>query len=449
MTTIPSSSHVELLRQRVPRYASYPTASWFDHGVTAECQDRWLGSVSSGARVALHVHVPFCPRLCWFCACRTQIAKGEAALEAYVDAVIRESGRIAERLPAGVRASRVHWRGGSPAVLPAALIRRLAERLRADVPFDDDAEFCVELDTVSGGQDRIEALMRAGMTRARLGVQDFGAETVAAIGSGQARDGFRDLVGRLRVAGVPAIEVGLLFGLPRQTLSSLGDTCAEVLDAMPDRLSLSGYVHAPRIAKRQQMIPEEMLPDMGERLAQKTLAARLLVEAGYVRVGVDLFVRPDDPLAEARAAGRLRRCLDGYTDDPVDAVIGLGASSISRFRQGYVQNPISTTRYREGADAGGTRAGLVLSLDDRVRARAIEMLMCDFALDLRLLGAEFGDFASIAAKGMDEAARAFPDHVRLSEARLEIVSEGPLLARLVSRFFDVHADETRSCGQAV
>ncbi len=100
-------------------------------------------------------------------------------------------------------------------------------------------------------------------------------------------------------------------------------------------------------------------------------------------------------------------------------------------------------------DAAEPRAGLALSLEDRVRARAIEMLMCDFALDLRRLGVEFGDFASIAAKGMEEAARAFPEHVRLSEAGLEIVSEGPLLARLVSRFFDVHAGEAQSCGQAV
>ena len=444
-----SPSHIELLRRSVPRYASYPTASRFDLRVTADCQDRWIGHLSSDARLALHVHVPFCPRLCWFCASRTQVAKGEGALETYVDAVIRETGRVAERLSSGVRVSRVLLRGGSPAVLPPALIRRLSEKLRASVPFDGEAEFCVELDAVSGGQDRIEALMRAGMTRARLGVQDFGEETVAAVGSGQTREEFRDLVGRLRGAGVPGIEVGLLFGLPRQTLLSLADTCAVVLETAPERLTLSGYVHAPRMAKRQQMIPEALLPDTGERLAQKELAGRLLIDAGYVRVGVDLFVRPDDPLAGARAAGRLRRCLDGYTDDPVDAVIGLGASSISRFRQGYVQNPVSTTRYCERADAAETRAGLALSLEDRVRARAIEMLMCDFALDLRRLGAEFGDFASIVAKGMEEAARAFPEHLRLSEAGLEIVSEGPLLARLVSRFFDVHAGEAQSCGQAV
>ena len=444
-----TASHMELLRQSVPRYASYPTASWFDQGVTAECHERWLGSLPSDARVALHLHVPFCPKLCWFCACRTQIAKSAGALEVYVDALIREIDRVAERLPAGVKVSRVLWRGGSPAVLPVALIRSLAERTRERIPFFGNSEFRVEIDTVSGGQDRIDALMAAGMTHARLGVQDFNAETASVIGAGQTPTDFLDLVGRLRGAGAPGIEVGLLFGLPRQTLASLSDTCALVLGTAPDRLTLSGYVHTPRVAKRQQMIPEVLLPEMDVRLAQEEHATRLLLEAGYVRVGVDLFVRPEDPLAGAREAGRLRRCLDGYTDDPVDAVLGCGASSISRFRQGYVQNPISTTRYCESADALPVRAGLALSLEDRVRARAIEMLMCQFALDLLELRREFGDFASIILRGIDEAMRAFPDHLRRTDGGLEIISDAPLLARLVARFFDVHAGETQRCVQAV
>ncbi len=444
-----SPSHMELLRQGAPRYASYPTASSFDQGVETDRHDGWIGSLPETGRVALHVHVPFCAKLCWFCACRTQIAKGTGALDAYVDALGREIARVAALLPSGVRVSRVLWHGGSPAVLPVRLIRGLAERMRGSLAFAGDAEFRVELDPVSGRQDRIDALKESGMTRARLGVQDFGAETRATIGSDQTAEDFHALVARLRAAGVRAIEAGVLFGLPRQTLASLSATCSEVLATAPERITLSGYVHAPRVAKRQQMIPEALLPRADLRLEQQELAARLLLGAGYVRVGVDLFVRPDDPLALARETGRLRRCLDGYTVDPVDAVIGLGASSISRFRQGYVQNPISTTLYCQSVDAAPERAGLALGLEDRVRARAIEMLICDFALDLRELGREFGDFASIARRGMERAARAFPDHVILGEAGLRIATDGPLLARLVARCFDVHGGEAPRRGLAV
>ena len=251
--------------------------------------------------------------------------------------------------------------------------------------------------------------MRAGMTRARLGVQDFGEETVAAIGSGQTREEFRDLV-------APSAGRG---GAGHRGRAAFRAAAPDAVLAR--RTPARGARDGAGAADAFGLCPcaedgETPADDPGGAAAGhgRTSGAEGVARRGYWSrrdmsgSASTSSCGPDDPLAGARAAGRLRRCLDGYTDDPVDAVIGLGASSISRFRQGYVQNPVSTTRYCESADAAETRAGLALSLEDRVRARAIEMLMCDFALDLRRLGAEFGDFASIAAKGMDGGGAGFP-----------------------------------------
>ena len=65
-------------------------------------------------------------------------------------------------------------------------------------------------------------------------------------------------------------------------------------------------------------------------------------------------------------------------------MIGLGASSIGRFAEGFVQNEVPlglfATRIADGGLA--TTKGYALTAEDRFRAEVIERLMCDFGVDL-------------------------------------------------------------------
>src|SRR6056300_455921 len=112
---------------------------------------------------------------------------------------------------------------------------------------------------------------------------------------------------------------------------------------------------------------------------------------GYEAIGIDHFAKPTDGLAIATNTGCLRRNFQGYTDDCAPTLIGLGASSISKFSGGYAQNDAKTGGYYERIDSGilATTRGHVFSGDDELRARAIEMLLCDFSLDLTSLAQEF------------------------------------------------------------
>lgn len=112
MTQIPLLRQLGLLDARVPRYTSYPTAPVFAAGIGSDLQNTWLEGLDPAEPVSVYVHIPFCERLCWFCACHTQGTQTLGPVEGYLDALEAELRMVALRLPAGVTMGRLHWGAG-------------------------------------------------------------------------------------------------------------------------------------------------------------------------------------------------------------------------------------------------------------------------------------------------------------------------------------------------
>jgi oxygen-independent coproporphyrinogen-3 oxidase len=122
-------------------------------------------------------------------------------------------------------------------------------------------------------------------------------------------------------------------------------------------------------------------------------------------------------------------------------LIGLGASSISRFPQGYAQNIPATAAYTAAVRDGrlATHRGHRFAGEDLLRARIIEALMCDFTVRYDELAARFGQGAAArAAELCREAAGRFGTMVRLTGEGLSIPPEGRPLTRVVARAFDAY-----------
>lgn len=73
-----------------------------------------------------------------------------------------------------------------------------------------------------------------------------------------------------------------------------------------------------------------------------------------------------------------------------------------------------------------------------MRARAIEMIMCDFALDRRALEMEFGALCDRLTDDLQAVVAQFGDFVVLTERRLQIQLAGRPLTRLIASKFDAH-----------
>jgi oxygen-independent coproporphyrinogen III oxidase len=445
MTHESQLARLGLFDARVPRYTSYPTAPHFTATAGAQHFTQWLRAISPGSSLSLYVHVPFCRRLCWFCACRTQGTTSDDPVNAYVQTLLAEITLLRRHLPAGVTLSRLHWGGGTPTILPPAQITRLAEALFAAAPLAPKAEFSVEIDPNEIDAPRLDALVAAGMNRASIGVQDFDPLIQEAIGRLQSPQRTVEVAQMIRDRGVPSLNADILYGLPHQTPARIAASVHQLLTLSPDRVALYGYAHVPWMSRRQQLIPSDAMPSPTERLALFETAARIFQENGYQALGIDHFAKPQDGLAIAQSGGRLRRNFQGYTDDTAPVLIGLGASSISRFPQGYAQNAAGTADYTKSIRAGhfAAQKGHVFSDDDRLRARMIEALMCDFHLSRRDILANHAISADHLDHLLTACDAAFDGLLHLDDAGLTIPAKARPLTRMIARFFDTY-DQSRA-----
>ncbi|KIC40804.1 coproporphyrinogen III oxidase [Ruegeria sp. ANG-R] len=440
MTLKPQLARLGLFDAKVPRYTSYPTAPHFSNDVGADLFGDWISGIAPGSSISLYIHVPFCRRLCWFCACRTQGTQTDNPVIAYVDVLKAELDLLAARLPEGVTLSRLHWGGGTPTLLNADLMRELAGRILQIVPLGPDAEFSVEIDPNEIDESRLDALAEAGMNRASIGVQDFDDEIQKTIGRIQSYDTTRKAAEMIRARGISSLNADILYGLPHQTKARMTESVQKLLSLNPDRVALYGYAHVPWMAKRQQLIPSDALPTPEQRLELFETARRLFLWDNYAEIGIDHFATQDDGLTHALRAGRLKRNFQGYTDDQAPILIGLGASSISRFPQGYAQNAPATSAHTKAIREGrfSTSRGHLFKGQDVLRSRLIEALMCDFQINSNEILRDYDISAAELQQMYAKANATFDGLLRVDENGLFIPPEARALTRMIARSFDAY-----------
>lgn len=378
--------HADLLARPAPRFTSYPTAAEFHDRVGGHAQVEGLASVAPDEPISLYLHIPYCEKICFYCGCNTGAANRTARLANYLARLEGEIEWVARQLEGRGRVVRVAFGGGSPNAISADQFVQLADRV-IDALGGDHATWSTELDPRGFDEEFADAIAKVGITRASLGVQTLDPVIQQAIGRIQPVDEVARASELLRNAGVASLNFDLMYGLPGQTNDKLSATFEQALAMSPERLAVFGYAHVPQLIPRQRKIDATALPDARTRFEQAGLARHYFTANGYDAIGFDHFALPDDPMTLAARQGRMRRNFQGYTDDPCTTLIGMGASAISRFRSGLVQNEKNAGRYsiRVGNGVPPATRGIATSHLDRVRGGVIERWLCEGRANVALL----------------------------------------------------------------
>jgi oxygen-independent coproporphyrinogen III oxidase len=446
MDSVDSLFHPDLLAKysaNGPRYTSYPTALQFrDDFDPADYLRAASDAGASASELSLYFHIPFCDTVCFYCGCNKVVTKNRARAKPYLERMKRELALQASRFDATRPVTQLHLGGGTPTFLSDDQMTELMAAAREHfmlVP-DVDAEYSIEVDPREANPRTIVHLRTLGFNRLSLGVQDFDPVVQAAINRIQPLEMTAEVMRAARASGFKSVSVDLIYGLPHQTVDSFSRTLDTMLKLAPDRLSVFGYAHMPQLFKMQRQMDESAMPSPAERLAILRDVIERLTSAGYVYIGMDHFALPTDELALAQAKRTLHRNFQGYSTHADCDLIGIGASSIGKVGDVYVQNAKDLPGYAASVDAGefAIKRGVRLTADDRMRRDIITQLMCNLELRYDEIEVVYGiRFAQAFAQELERLVGFEADGlITLGSQKLEVLPPGRMLVRNIAMVFD-------------
>jgi oxygen-independent coproporphyrinogen-3 oxidase len=449
-------AHVEFDRSLIekynvsgPRYTSYPTVLQFESAF-GETEYRRIAAASNAAAappdLSLYFHLPFCARLCYYCACNKVVTKKREPAVRYLEHLRHEIRMQSALYDRHRTVTQLHWGGGTPTFFDEAQMRALMETTRHHFTLagGDAGEFGIELDPREVRQPTLAVLRELGFNRASLGIQDFDPAVQKAVNRIQSESLTGRVIDEARRVGFHSVSVDLIYGLPHQTTATMAATLAKIVALDPDRISIYNYAHLPERFAPQRRLDPAAMPSAATKLDLLKLCIERFTAAGYEYIGMDHFAKPTDELALAQAAGTLHRNFQGYSTHSDCDLIAMGMTAIGTIGGAFYQNYKDLDAYGVALDAGRLpiEKGLQPDADDRLRRRVIMQLICQFELRFDDFEVDFG--STFGAQLQQLSAMAEDGLLVLDRHGIRVTEKGRLLIRNICMVFDRHLPQQQN-----
>ncbi|HKK16416.1 MAG TPA: oxygen-independent coproporphyrinogen III oxidase [Gammaproteobacteria bacterium] len=439
-----------------PRYTSYPTIVNFCEGFNEKHYIEMAAGTNKDmipAPLSLYFHLPFCSRVCFYCACNKIITRNTNRATLYLENLYREI-RLQSRLFDHDRiVEQLHWGGGTPTFIGHDNIRELMTVIKENFTLrdDDKGDYSIEIDPREVDEEAVLFLREMGFNRLSIGIQDFNIDVQKAVNRIQSFEEAERIMHAAREAGFLSVNVDLIYGLPKQTLETFSGTLELLSELNPDRIAIYNYAHMPEIFKTQRQIREEDLPDAGTKLEILQHTINYLDGKDYLYIGMDHFARHDDELAIAQQQGNLHRNFQGYSTHADCDIIGMGVTAISRIGHSYAQNVHSLDEYEQLVMNNKVPVfrGIKLDNDDLLRRDVITRLICNFYLRFQDVedthNIDFVDYFYDELILLEEMEK--DGLLTVGSNEIRVSPRGRLLVRNICMVFDKYLQSARPAGK--
>lgn len=352
---------------------------------------------------ALYIHIPFCHRVCPYCAFFKH-TPGATDMRAFVAGIVKEAEL---RLPEGWAPRTIYFGGGTPSMLSPKHLGDLVEGLQRHIDTAHVEEWSFEANPATFTAAKVEHWRRLGINRVSLGAQSFEPELLHLLGREHTPAQVAESVHLLRAVGMPQVNLDLMFCLPGQTPPQWRHTLEAALELQPDHLS----TYSLTLEEGTPFATAYPLPDEETEVELYTLAHDLLTTAGYRHYEVSNYARCDSA-----------RSLHNLTYWRGESYYGLGPGAYGTVGNLRYMNTEDTAAYSAALAAGVLPPGTREQLEPEAR-RTEQLglhLRTDEGIPLSLLRAS--DAATLHLLVQEGLARC------VAGERLALTPRGMLLA---------------------
>jgi oxygen-independent coproporphyrinogen III oxidase len=332
-----------------------------------------------------------------------------------VDALSGEAARRIPELPEKPRT--LYLGGGTPSMLSPAHLTRLFSRLHETMDFAALDEVTLEANPATFDAAKARLFRELGVTRVSLGIQSFTPHVLATLGREHSVEQAAEAVGVLREAGMPSVNIDLMFSIPGQSRADWEQTLHHAIALKPDHISAYNLTYEEDTAFFESLRRGDVREDEDQDAEYFQLADEWLIEAGFDHYETSNYARP----------GHHSSHNQGYWKG--EAYLGLGPSAVST---------LAGVRHRNVADTNGYIAriqSLGHAIDDSEALDAEAFRLERIALGLRTREGISLDL--LTADGLSRAETIASEGLaHLENGRLVLIHRGralvdPIAAELV------------------
>lgn len=310
----------------------------------------------------VYLHIPFCHRVCPYCAFYKH-TPGNTSMAAFVDAVIAETQRHHNKFELKPRT--LFLGGGTPTALSETHLERLLTSLREALRLESLDEFAIEANPMTVTPSKAAMLRRAGVTRVSLGVQAWDEPTLKTLGRDHSPAEAAETFQILREAGIPSLNIDLMFSVPGQPLEAWELSLQQTLALKPGHISAYNLNYEEDTEFFDRLSRGEYRENEERDASMFFHALDTLEAAGFRHYEISNYAQPGHESVHNAAYWFGRDYL------------GLGPGAVSTVNGERWTNLKDTQRYIDASLAG------VLPLQDAERITDEQRRMERIALELR------------------------------------------------------------------